>query len=204
MQVSLNVIYGGDRSQSKIENVPSTCDIQSVKEMIKKINQMSSIETIKIIQNGKILNNAQTLNGLVSDGNNQITIYATGIPNKIRKGINKSQNLRKENLYGQIKDRFNAKDTLKVVGMCVGIICLTIYFAVMSTKPDNVIPFAKIPVRSFLMFLGSLFIIGAFISYKALKNGNLSLLKKCAIQFFKVLLPNFNMNEFKEENFQHQ
>lgn len=205
MQVCLNVIYGSDRSQSKIENVPTTCDIKGIKEIIQKINKMSGIETIKIVQRGEILDNNRTLNTLVSDGNNQITVYATGIPNKTRKrtSSNNEQNLRKENIYEKIKGKIKTKQTLKVLGMCLGIIGITVYFAVMSTKSDNVIPIAKIPVRSFLMFLASLFIIGIFIAYQALKKGDLSLLKKCAINFVKVLLPNFNMNNFKEENNQH-
>ncbi|OHT01173.1 hypothetical protein TRFO_32112 [Tritrichomonas foetus] len=103
-QVILNYI---DKTQAKIANVKPDCPISTIKKYIQTSNKMESPDTIKIIQNGKILSDTDTIDQLIRTKNSTILLFVSGVPSKTRNHFSKtdSENAPKTNKKDKTKRR---------------------------------------------------------------------------------------------------
>ncbi|OHT16520.1 hypothetical protein TRFO_13097 [Tritrichomonas foetus] len=216
MTVTLNIKYAGDGSSALINAVPSDSTIEKTKKLIAKANKMTSVESIRIIQRGKILYDDQKLENLIPGPNNTIVLYVTGIPGKVHKPItnnNNQQNIqfRAGNIFNPIKRRSlvnelknkiieNQKGLLMLGALVIG----TLAFAFMSlersstrfpnssNKPESMSRLTKLLI-SVVVFGGVAF------GLALINRVEISVIKKCAVLFFMSILPTFDVEAFMRE-----
>jgi hypothetical protein len=197
MSVTVQVIYAADRTTSRIENVPISSPISTVKNLIAKINRLGSSDSIRLVQRGQVLDDSQILSGLsISDGSSVI-VYATGIPTKVQA---------RRPVARAVPERRSAKTFVKnhkvLVGIC-GLILILGSGILLALAEVVKIPAILTSDSDSLMggygLLVAVLVIAAIAGYGWWKAGTekcLALVKLYAV----TALPNFDVDQFKRDH----
>jgi hypothetical protein len=195
MTLTVQVIYGADRSTSRIDSVPPTTPLLILKQMLAKINQMATPDSIRLVQRGVILDDDQLLSSLSLSGNSLVTIYATGIPTKVQPG---------RAAHGTVTGRPSAKTFVKRHKVLIGVAGLiAIFGAVVLLALADVLPMPAVrlsessssrwPLSIALASVGGLI---ALCLWKLGPNQCLDIVKLYAT----TALPMFDVEAFKREH----
>lgn len=220
MKVTINLKYAGDGSVNYLKDVPSDCTILQLKAIVAKMNKMETTDSIRLVQRGKILENDQQIGSLYLKNNNEMTIYAAGIPGKVHKKaepIETRQGVRpttpipnNTRLFIRKANEF-LEEHKKGILMIIIIMSLTLLLAIFSVSTISAdMPKRQVPgffndikalfhgefrFRAILKLL--LLIMPIILMHRIVKKAGAQVVINCTLLFFKSLMPTFDVNDFR-------
>ena len=217
MSATVIIKYTGETETSKIENVPYTCTIEKLKRSILKINQCLENNNLKLVNKGRILNNnEETVGNLYLEEGQQIIVYAVGIkkfkpvlpqeaqiqPPRAEIPAFRPQNpqIRNNNQMNQLKLMMKIVIILSLV---MGILAGALILLNDEDMKDEFKKLPKLKIRAKPLIIGVLVISSIILLYYIFihKNNIQSpMIQQCLKVFFKLMLPTWDMEQFKREN----
>jgi hypothetical protein len=197
MTVTVKVIYAADRSFSEVEGIPTTSTVGKLKELIARINKMSSTDPIRLVQGGIVLDNATRIGALTQSGNARpVVVYATGVANKARPAAGPPGAARQMNLRGFYATHKTLVQGLVGLVLLLGGVCL---LALWSLKPAVHVRSASHGVLKLFIGVAVALVIGV-IGIGRLCKWNPPLILECAKMYGLSLIPTFDVAKFKADH----
>lgn len=217
MSINVKLVYVRDQSSSKISSVPLNCTILKIKDILKQINKMDSIETIRVVHKGTILPDERLIGDLISGDQKELTLFVTGIttiPSKIptqktTKATKKTTNKAKQaqlDKNGKDVNQRKPKNSYIILFLAITFI-LTFSFMLIKIiyfdPSEHGLPIddVKLECSKKSVVLGIIFIDFILISIAMLITfyANFNTIFRYIYLFFISLLPIFDYDEFKKE-----
>lgn len=205
--MEVNIIYHNDKTGSKLNHVPGSCTIKTLKAVIAKINKMDSPDPIKLIYQGRILQNEDTFHKILGELPPSISIHAVGVTRPERRPV---PEIPKPNQEIPAMDIPDGKDKIDgcvmtlsiIIGMFVGlsVASLLIDPATYGVKDDTL----KLEVTTKAAITGIVLIFGVLLVLIALFNRVCSLFQGSfwvsVREFFLSMMPFWDAKKFLNDH----
>lgn len=225
MNLNITIKYGGDGTTSQVNDVPSSCTIGKLKKIVAQINKMENTTPIRLVQRGKILQDAQKIENLYLNNQNSLTIYATGIPGKVHKTESPEIQLRspgqlntpfnpqaqKETIFNKLKNFANENQRGLIMALSLIVLTFALAFAGIDRdskkmpRPTTYFPNVIQSLAKGQISKGGAILLGIaaliiFWILHIIKRVGISVFMNCVILFFKSILPTFDVESFRNNN----
>lgn len=202
MNIDVIIVYAKDKSSTKINSVPLSCPISKIKDIIMKVNKMSSSNTIRVVYRGKILQDELLLSNIVTNEQKEITLYASGVTILNSKSqIQNTKDNSKEKKTGNSKKKLNLVILfflLSFVYFISFMIIKLVYFDPTKYGFQDV----KLQCSQKSVFYGIIFfdvLISIFFIFLSIRVNFISFFRY-AYLFLISFLPFFDINEYRREH----
>ena len=201
-KIDIQVVYAFNRSNIRLENAPISSSVRNIKTNLQAINNMKSFSSIKIVYKGEILADNVTIQSLITEGQKEITLYATGIPNLSPPSsqISKPPTPKKaEKLSLRQKVRKVLFITAVIIG-CYSITTMITQILSISPPEENYNEVFPCSVEALLYGIASISLVLSLLFIYLVININFTEVFKHLISFCQTILPTWKVDEFKRKH----
>lgn len=200
--INIQVVYAFNRSNIRLENAPISSSIRNIKTNLQAINNMKSFSSIKIVYKGDILADNVTIESLITEGQKEITLYATGIPNLSppNSQISKPPTTKKTKKLSFRKIASNAMIFIAVMIGWYSITSMVRRILLISPPEENFNEVFPCSIEALLYGIASIALVVSILFVYIVIKINFTEVFKHLISFCQTILPTWKVDEFKRKH----